>query len=223
MAAHNSTAQHSTAQHPIVSFLTRCLRKILWVDVRFNAFAVSILGRNIFTYRNHVIMSFRTENYAGLQAPSGKITVSKITPETLGQFEREDMDFATLKDKLTEYPGLCEFFGIWDENGEPAGHVGIMYRGGRDIGVFNMKHTDAHIIEVFVSEKHRRKGFCTMMLREVLRYLHDDRHIPRATLIVRVRNTPARLAYLKAGGTEEFSARTFRFLKINFPLHGYDL
>lgn len=217
------TAHNSTTQHPIVSYLKRCLRKVLRVDMTLHVFALYVLGHHVFTYRNYVIMSFQTGNYAGLQAPSGKITVSRITPERLSEFQRDDMDFATLKDKLTKYSGLCEFFGLWDENGEPAGHVGIMYKGGNDIGVFNVRNTPAHIVEVFVSEKHRRKGYCTMMLREVLRYLHDDKHIPRATLIVRVRNTPARLAYLKAGGTEDFHARTFRFCKINFPIHGFDL
>ena len=164
-----------------------------------------------------------TGNYPGIPDRAGEASFRRITPENLGEFRRDDMDFGTVRDKLTEYPGVCEFFGLWDENGIPAGHIGIMYQGGNDIGVFNIRNTPAHIVEIFVSEKHRRKGYCLRMLREVLRYFHDDKGIHRATLIVRVRNTPARLAYKKAGGTEEFHARTFRIFRRPIPLHGYDL
>ncbi|MBQ9573886.1 MAG: GNAT family N-acetyltransferase, partial [Synergistaceae bacterium] len=94
---------------------------------------------------------------------------------------------------------------------------------GRDIGVFNVKNIDALIVDVFVSEKYRRRGICIQMLKEVLKYLNTEKNISKAHLIVRLRNHPARAAYRKAGGIEEFQAKTFRILKVPIPIHGYDL
>ena len=125
---------------------------------------------------------------------------------------------------MGEYPSLCEFFGLWlEENNKPAGHVGVMYKGAKRLGIFNVKNIDALIIEVFIADKYRRKGLCSYMLKKLFQYLLTEKHISNAHLLVRIRNHPARLVYKKLGGKEEFSAKTFRFCKIPVPFRGYEL
>ena len=202
--------------------LLSAVRKILWIDTEFDQFALKVFGRSVFAYRKHIIMSFCTEKCAITPASPGKFRVIKTTPDDIITLKQNGYHTEWIERYFARDSHLRELFTAWDDEGRAAGRIGILYRGAKTIG-FNVRNIDALITDVLVAEGQRRNGCCVQMIREVCRYLHDEKNVDTVYLLVRVRNTPAINAYRKAGGTEDFCASTFRFCKINFPLRGYDL
>ncbi|MBR4195558.1 MAG: GNAT family N-acetyltransferase [Synergistaceae bacterium] len=120
-----------------------------------------------------------------------------------------------LRKYLIESPGSGEFFGLRAEDGNLAGTIGIIYRGGK-YGGFSVNITDALIVNVFVSDKYRRRGFCSEMLREILKYLSTEKNITETRLYVHADNRPAIFAYRKTGGSEISQVKKMKVMKIPF-------
>ena len=160
------------SQLPIVS----TLRKILWIDTEFDQFALQVFGRNVFAYRKHIIMSFSTKECGGQTASSGKFHVSRTTPDDIEPLKQKGYHTEWIERYFAGSPGLCELFTAWDDESRAAGRIGILYRGGKITG-FNVRNIDALITDVLVAEKQRRNGCCVQMIREVCRYLHDEKNI----------------------------------------------
>ena len=218
----SSPVQSSPVRDSCLSWLKHSAAKLIRIDTKFFPFAVKIFGRNVFTYKHHYIMSFRTDHYSNAPEPAKHFIFRKITSENLHTFSGADFSVKSMENYLANLSGLAEGFGLWTENNEPAGHVWIMYKGGTRLQ-FHLKTIDALLFDVFVSERFRRQGLCEYMFREVFRYLHGQRGIDKVYLAVRRGNYPARQAYKKFGGIEERSLKHFRFFKIAFPIHGFDL
>ena len=190
-----------------------------------NGFCFHVFGRGIVVYNKFLIMSFLTENYRKLPASAENIRIEKLSAESIRDFEKENFptyQVGVLRKYLIESPGSGEFFGLRAEDGNLAGTIGIIYRGGK-YGGFSVNITDALIVNVFVSDKYRRRGFCSEMLREILKYLSTEKNITETRLYVHADNRPAIFAYKKAGGSEIFQVKKMKVMKIPFPLHGYDL
>ena len=167
-------------------------------------------------------MKFATKGHENVNTPAINVKMKRITNENIDTFRAIDPNIGSKKIFLEQKNGTCEAFGLWSDSDEPLAYVWLMYKGGH-VGDFNFRTIDAWIFAVFVGEKYRRKGCCEYMLHMVLNYLHSEKKIDEAYLTVRIRNYPARNAYLKIGGTEIAHKRAFRFCKIPIPFHGYDL
>lgn len=74
-----------------------------------------------------------------------------------------------------------------DENCNTAGYAGFWKIG-----------KEAHIINLAIAEKFRRKGFATKLLEHIIKFA-GSLGLKRAILEVRVSNLPAQGLYIKAG------------------------
>ena len=172
-------------------------------------------------YCVYIVMSFDIAKCHIAGEPSVKFCMKKITPDNWDDFASGGFWIRNIKRYMAKYPGKCEFFGLWTEEGnEPAGHIGVMYKGTKAM-MFRLRETEAIVTRVFVAEKFRRKGCCEYMLGRVFQYLRDEKNLDKACIFVRKNNPPARNAYKKAGGVDISEYKTFRtgrFIFTNYSL-----
>ena len=167
-------------------------------------------------------MKFSTFGHENISTPSLNVNMKRITGENIDSFRAIASNIDYRKSLLEQKNGLCEGFGLWSDSGEPLAYVWLMYRGG-NLGWWRFRNIDAWITGVFVGENYRRRGCCEYMIHRVLNYLNAEKKIDTAYLSVRIRNTPARNAYKKLGGTEIEHKKIFRICKVQIPFHGYTL
>lgn len=213
-------SHHITSQ--LFSSLRNLIRKVICIDTGGYEFAVRVFGRNVFIFRNNIIMKFATEGHKSIKPPAINASMKKITGENIDSFRVIDSHIEGMKSLLENKDGICEAFGLWSDSGEPLAYMWLMYKGG-NYGWWHFRNIDAWIFGVFVGENHRRKGLCTYMIHRVLNYLHSDKKIDEAYLTVRKGNHSAGNAYEKAGGKKITHKLTFRICRINIPFHGHTL
>ena len=212
MKVYNRTAQHSTAY----IILKKIIKKVFYVRWDY-VFGINIFSKCVFSVANHYIISFKTEDYNNIHDPVIKVSLQKITRDNVKNIGSE-----SIKYYLNEHPKISEGFYLRTEDNKPVGHVGILYNGGTRLA-FHLKTIDALLFDVFICEDFRRKGLCEYMIKRVLQYLHDEKHIDKAYLAVRRNNHPARRAYDKIGGKIESRKISIRVCKIPIPLRGHNL
>ena len=195
---------------------TSLLHKIFRVERTPYHFAIRVLGRAVFLRKHSIIMSFTTADHFPTKTLI-PVHIDRITEDNLDSLHAIDRKIRKKYPFLAQKKGTCEGFGLWTDNGKPAAYSWIMFRGGR-VDKFRFRNIDAWIFAVFVAENYRRKGLCEYMLNSLLHYLHSEKGINRAYLEVRKDNYPARAAYTKLRGKEEFRVKSYRFCKITFPL-----
>ena len=143
--------------------------------------------------------------------------VRLITPDNVNEF-------AAFGSRGFFLPGNlpCESFGVWKDTHTPAGYLRVLYRGAV-IGRFRVKNIDAFIVNVMIGSEFRRNGYGELLMRNVLHYLHESRHINTAYLTVLEDNIPARRLYSKVGGVDERIIIKLNVLKLPVILHRHNL
>ena len=216
MIVHKS--QSTPARYSSISSLAK---NIFCINRNPYSFSIRVLGRRVFFYRHQIVMSFDTGHNKDI-IPSIPVSLDKITEDNIDQFSAIAPGISSKKPFLAQEHGKCEGFGLWTDDGRPAGYVWVLYRGG-EIGNFRLQNIDAWIFAVLVGKEYRRNGCCEYMLHSVLNYLKCEKKIDEAYLNVSIRNYPAKNAYKKAGGTEITHIKSLRIFRIRIPFHDYAL
>lgn len=186
-------------------------RKFLTIDNSQNL-TVKILGRNIFTYFNHIIMEIRRERLV-CDCEHKELIVKEMNEdvfEDMKTSEFGDLQARTLKNKYPDkFCGLALYSG-----NDICGYICGLKPVSRE-AQYRIENCEFFVKFVFVYEQFRGERIASKLFEELFKNLEEN----SLTLAVRKNNISAIKAYRRIGGESVFKKKFFRVLKLNIPYH----
>ena len=186
-------------------------KKLIKISSHNDNFTISILGKNVFTFFNHILMKISKET-AICNCDSvlrAKVMTRDVIRECVNSsFDNKYMEYLSDKygDKfsgiaLYQYDELCGYIcGLRPDSKE------VQYK---------IKNCEFFVKFVFVYEKFRGQGIASKLFE----HLFNTLDINEVLFAVRTNNHSAIKAYKKTGAQEIGRKRFIRILKVNIPYY----
>ena len=182
--------------------------------LRNTNYSIMILGRNVYTYFHHVMISFDPE--AGRKPDS--LNCQQITEENLNVCNFGYTSFKKMRLYLRDQSQHIKAYYFTNTKNEVIGYYWLFLKGAKELE-YKVKSEDIALLsDVFVVDKCRGNGYAEELVRHAC-MVASEQGKSAVYGAVRKNNENAFKAYKKVGYTIIREFRFIRVMKINIPYY----
>lgn len=185
--------------------------KVLTIDNRQNL-TVKILGRNIFTYFNHIIMQISRESFV-CDCKHNEFIIKEMNEDVFKDMKTSEFGNLQARALKNKYPDKFCGLALYLED-DICGYICGLRPVSRE-AQYRIENCEFFVKYVFVYEKFRGKRVASKLFEELFKKTGEN----TLTLAVRKNNISAIKAYQRLGGKSICENKFLRVLKLNIPYY----